>query len=176
MLFAPFNHPSHFWVALLCFWVARLSPYSGMPSQCRVSSLILQQLIPEEEKKIFFYSAGKRISFKEETVFMQEIPWQAVEGWKGIPWGHGLGGGTKTKKKAEVTHAGNPQELEIGTEPRTECGQQLALTMAEMAQWHFSTVLTTTTSVPKLSWLTVPLVSLKFFLLSPHPHQGTKEM
>lgn len=66
----------------------------------------------------------------------------------------------KTKKKAEVTHAGNPQELEIGTEPRTQRDQQRALMMAEMARQHFSTVLTTTTSVPKLSWLTVPLVFL----------------
>ena len=45
--------------------------------------------------------------------------------WEGIP---------KQKKKAEVTHAGNPQELEIRTEPRTEHGQQLALMMAEMAR------------------------------------------
>lgn len=28
----------------------------------------------------------------------------------------------QNKKKAEVTHAGNPQELEIETEPRTEYG------------------------------------------------------
>lgn len=106
-----------------------------MPSRCRVSSLISQQFIPEEEKIfIFFNLLGKEFLLGRKLSLCRKYLDRLLKDGRAYPEDMVWEGVPKQEKKAEVTHAGNPQELEIGTEPRTECGQQLALTMAEMAR------------------------------------------
>lgn len=142
-----------------------------MPSRCRISSSHIATINTRRRKK-FFYSAGKRISFKEETVFIQEIPWQGCWRMEGNTLKTWSGRGTKTKRRLKWPMLENPQRLNRAGQNRV--WPAAGTSDVEILLIFFNSLNFYISSQTFLAHSTLSL--LKFFLLPPTPTKETENV